>query len=211
MRNKIILFSLLILLTGCATIPPVQQVIQSEETFPVPYDAVWEPLQSFFASGVTSVESTDKEIGLLTTKEFTVPYEGYKYRSKYVDCGELAGLTVYRKMIGKYDIFISKLEGKKVSVKADANYRAALYSGTEFKGWVTCQSRGYIEKLLFDDLRAKLKDYKETAPQDQTIEAEAVQKPEVRHSQTLVESTCAHILPSFRDDVFKKLAGNQPQ
>ncbi len=211
MRKKIILFSLLVLITGCATIPPVQQVIQSEETFLVPYDAVWDPIQSFFATGVTSVESTDKEIGLLTTKEFTVPYEGFKYRSKYVDCGELAGLTVYRKMIGKYDIFISKLEGKKVSVKADANYRAALYSGTEFKGWVTCQSRGYIEKLLFDDLRAKLKDYKEAVPQDQTIEVEAVQKPEVTQPQTRVVSTCVHILPPFRNDVFDKLAGSRPQ
>ena len=111
---------------------------------------------NFLEAEVSAIDTADKKSGYLKTKEFTVPYNGFQYQSKYADCGKLGGLNVYHEIIGYYEIFITESDEKKTTVRTLPHYRASLWSGKDFKGWVPCESRGYVEQLLMDDLRAKI-------------------------------------------------------
>ena len=184
--KKVFLFILIVILTGCATLPPLQHEIQTEETYPVLYDDLWEPMSSFFVNRVAAVETVDKESGILKTKEFSVPYESFRYRSEYTDCGAPGGLYVYRHIIGHFELRVSETEEDFILVKISPHYRASLWLGNSFEGWVTCQSKGYVEKLLFDDLRLKLKD----SPK---VKARSIAKKEKPSFLTLIDGTVWNI------------------
>lgn len=187
--KKLFLLTEIILITGCATIPPINHEFKSRETYQVPNSLIWEPVSSFLVNNVAPIEVTDKESGKLITGTFKVPYEGFQYYSKYTDCGELAGLLVFREILGEFEISISESAIDTTVVEISPHYRAALWFANSFKGWVPCQSRGYVEKMLFDELNLKLENYKKTAAKKSNEE----------------KTECSQILPSFRDDAFKKL------
>ncbi len=147
----------LILVTGCVTIPPTKHEYKSHENFPVSLNKVWNLSSNFLAEKVAAIDTADKKSGFLKTKEFNVPYEGFQYKSIYADCGELAGLYVYRKIIGHYDIFISESEDNRTTLRTFPHYRASLWLENNFKGWVQCQSRGYVEKLLINNIWANIR------------------------------------------------------
>ncbi len=60
--------------------------------------------------------------------------------------------------MGYYEIFISESDTFRTTVRTIPHFRASLWLGKNFKGWVTCTSRGYVEQLLIDDLRAQIKE-----------------------------------------------------
>jgi hypothetical protein len=148
----------LILVTGCVTTLPMKHEIKSHETFPIPFNDIWKLSSNFLETEVSAIETADKKAGFIKTEEFNVPYEDFQYQSKYTDCGKLGGLNVYHEIVGYYEIFISESDENRTTVRTVPHYRASLWSGKKFKGWVTCQSRGYVEQLLIDDVRAKIKE-----------------------------------------------------
>jgi hypothetical protein len=154
--KRVPLLIVLILVTGCATILPMKHDYKSQENFPVPFNKVWNLSNNFLARNVSAIETADRKPGFLLTKEFNVPYEGFQYKSIYADCGQLAGLYVYHEIIGYYELYISESADNKTTLRIMPHYRASLWLGKSFKGWIQCQSRGYVEKLLIDDIWANI-------------------------------------------------------
>jgi hypothetical protein len=116
-----------ILVTGCVTALPVKHEYKSREIFPVPFNEIWD-----------------------------VPQSGFQYQSEYTDCGNLGGFYTYHKIVGYFEIFISETEDNSTSVRTIPHYHASLWLGKSFKGWIPCQSKGYIEQLFMDELRAEI-------------------------------------------------------
>jgi hypothetical protein len=173
----------LILVTGCASVLPMKHEFKSHETFPIPFNDVWKLSSNFLETKVSAIDTADKKTGFLKTKEFTVPYSGFQYQSKYADCGKLGGLNVYHEIVGYYEIFISESDENRTTVRTVPHYRASLWSGKEFKGWVPCQSRGYVEQLLIDDLRTQVKESRPKKPLGQQLES-GVDKESDKKSET---------------------------
>ena len=148
-----------ILVAGCATILPMKHEFKSEETFPVPFNKVWNLSNNYIEATVSDIEVADSKYGFIKTKEFNVPYEGFQYKSIYADCGQLAGLYVYREIVGHYEIFISESEDNKTTLRTFPYYRASLWLGNSFKGWIECQSRGHIETSLIGNIWANIQDF----------------------------------------------------
>jgi hypothetical protein len=148
-----------ILVTGCLSALPLKHEYKSYENFPVPLNEVWELSSNFLEENVSAIDTADKQSGFLKTKEFNVPYSGFQYQSEYADCGKLGGLYTYHKIVGHYEIFISESKENRTVVSTIPHYRASLWLGKSFKGWIPCQSRGHVEQLLMDYLRTKNKEY----------------------------------------------------
>jgi len=147
-----------ILVASCATMP-MKHEYKSEETFPVPFNKVWNLSNNYLVATVSAIDTADKKAGFLKTKDFKVPYEGFQYTSKYADCGHLGGLYVYREIVGHYEIYISESEDNSTTLRTFPYYRASLWLGNNFKGWIQCQSRGYIETLLIGNIWANIQDF----------------------------------------------------
>ncbi len=148
--KRLFLLSILLIVAGCATLPPIKHEIKTRETYTATYEKFWEQANESVKGVIAEIEKADKKTGVIRTKEFKTPYEGFQYISEFADCGEPGGLYVYRDIIGYFDISISEIEENKVYLQANAHYHAPMWFGNSFKGMVVCQSRGYLEKLLFD-------------------------------------------------------------
>jgi len=131
----------------------------------------------------------DRKSGFLITKEFNVPYEGFQYKSIYADCGQLAGLYVYNEIIGQYELLISESEDNSTTLRIIPHYRASLWLGKSFKGWIQCQSRGYVENLLIGEIKEyiqnlspeELQAFQQTKSED--LETENVSKAKIQNNQ----------------------------
>ncbi len=163
--KKVHYFIILMLVSGCVTAPPMTHEYRSNDNFPIPFNEAWELSNNFLTENVSAIDTADRKSGYIKTEEFNVPYEGFQYQSEYADCGTLGGLYVYHKIIGYYEIFIYESETNLTVVSAIPHYRASLWLGKSFKGWVPCRSRGYIEQLLMDDLGAKMQKSDPAVPQ----------------------------------------------
>ncbi len=187
--NKLAYFIVFILVTGCATILPMNHEFKSHENFPAPYNKVWNLSNNFLSKKVSPIKTEDIKSGFLETKEFKVSYEGFQYKSKYADCGQLAGLYVYHEIVGQYQIYISELAANRTTLRIVPNYRASLWLGKSFKGWVQCESRGHIENLLISDIWANIQKLPpEEAQEDQSDEgqeAEDILKPDAQEAPTI--------------------------
>ncbi len=144
-----------ILAASCVTAVPAKHDFKTHEHFPIPFNERWSMSTDFLETNVADIKTADKKAGFIKTAEFNVPHEGSQYQSKYADCGKLDGLYVYHDIIGFYEIYISEWDKNSSVVSTIPNFRASLWLGNEFKGWVPCQSRGYVEQLFIDDVRAK--------------------------------------------------------
>lgn len=201
--KKLFFLAVLLLGAGCITLPPIQHKIKTGTVYSVPYEKIWEMAGESVIRKIAEVEKSDKQSGLIRTKEFKVPYKGFQYVSEYADCGEPGGLYVYREIIGYFDIIISEKAANKVSVKAIAHYRAPMWLGSKFKGIVTCQSKGLVERRLFEDIQLSFKDnkkYKAWEP-----EGEEVREPEISRASKKEISECINILPPLRHDLFRRI------
>lgn len=200
--KKLFLLSVLLIVTGCATLPPIKHKIKTKEIYTAPYDKLWE-LANDSVSIVAAIEEADKKSGVIRTKEFKTPYEGFQYVSKYADCGEPGGMYVYRGIIGYFEISISEIDGNKVSVEANVHYHAPMWFGKSFKGTVVCQSRGHLEKQLFEDLRMYLSEFKRY--QAENPEDQEDSEPGLSQVSQKDKSDCINILPTHRQDLFRRI------
>ncbi|MBI5055788.1 MAG: hypothetical protein HZB61_04140 [Nitrospirae bacterium] len=161
MLNRLYIVTVFLLISGCVTVPPIQHDLQAEEKYAAVYGDVWQLVTGFLSDENISVKTGNKESGAILTSEVEVPYEGFQYVSDYCDCGRLGGLYVYHEIKGEYKIQISRLAEKVAAIRIDSRYRASLWLGEDFVGWVPCESKGYFEKKLFEQLTSKFKTYQE--------------------------------------------------
>ncbi len=159
--KKLSLFIISFFLIGCAAVPPATYNFQSRKTYDAAYDKVLASITGFLNENIPSIPEKE-ESGIITVEDVKIPYKGFYYESDFCDCGKLKGLYVYHEILGTFNISLKKIEDKKTSVEVIANYRASMWSGKTFKGWVTCQSKGYFEQNLFKHLDSVLKVRKKT-------------------------------------------------
>jgi len=155
--KKFPVFLIIFILAGCATTSPLKYYYQSEGTYDAAYDEVFDVAVSFINETTMTIKTAEISSGTVVSEEFKVPYEGFLYKSSYCDCGSLSGLKTYHEIIGKFYVYIENLENDKISVHVETEYRASLWSGKDFKGWVDCVTKGYLEQAFFRSLHSGLR------------------------------------------------------
>lgn len=150
--RKFLQVLIFLLIAGCATLPPVIRDIKTQQIVKANYNRVWVPVNSFFNERKIPVRTVSIPDGSLETETVKIPYENYAYESDYCDCGTLGGIYVYREITGTYNVTIKGITKSTTSVTLNADYRAALWAGNTFSGWVRCQSKGLVEKAFFEKL-----------------------------------------------------------
>jgi len=168
MKRKLYYLSICILLMGCATLPPVIREIKSEQTIKANFNRVWMPINIFFRDREIPVKNVSTAGGKLETESVKIPYEGYAYKSDYCDCGTLGGIYVYREILGTYTVTVKGVNKSTTEVTFEADYRASLWSGNTFLGWVRCESKGIVEEAFFQNLSTTLQE--DTGPKEQPDE-----------------------------------------
>jgi len=163
--RKLFQLSIFILVLGCATLPPLIQDVESIQQVKANFNRVWVPVNNFFSERNIPVKSVSMEAGSLETEAIKIPYESFAYKSDYCDCGTLGGIYVYREILGTFHVSIKGINKSTTAVTITADYRAALWEGNTFKGWVRCQSKGFVEKTFFQMLSSVFKE--EPAETDQ--------------------------------------------
>ena len=150
--RKLFLLAIFILIMGCATVPPLIRDIKSQQIAKANYNRVWLPVNNFFSERDIPIKSISMEAASLETEAIKIPYEGFAYESDYCDCGTLGGIYVYREILGTFNVTIKGINKNTTDVTIKADYRAALWAGNTFRGWVRCQSKGFVEKAFFNKL-----------------------------------------------------------
>ena len=197
----IVSFTVLALIAGCATMPPITHDIKSEETYNAPFDKVWEPAINYFNNKNIPVRATDQASGIIESGEVKIPYDSFVYYSEYADCGTLGGLYVYHDILGKITVYLKKLDTNKTSVQIVTDYRASLWTGNNFKGWTVCQSKGYIEKSFLEYLNSTV----------QVIKEGPGKKPEGDKTAIATQKTILTVtklklpLPVFSNNLFREI------
>jgi hypothetical protein len=156
--RKLFVLSIFILIMGCATVPPVIRDIESKQITKANYNRVWLPVNKFFDERDIPIKSISMEEGSLETEAIKIPYEGFAYESDYCDCGALGGIYVYREILGTFNVTIKGITKSTTTVTMKADYRAALWAGNTFRGWVMCQSKGFVEEAFFQKLNLIFKE-----------------------------------------------------
>jgi len=146
-------------LSGCATVPPAQYNYDSSRAYSKAYDEVWQSIVDYFAKRNTPIKTIEKASGIIATEDLNVPFQ-YKsgtIKSSYCDCGTPGGLNTYKQLLGRYNVFVKKVSDSETSVQVNTNYRASIWFGNNFLGWVNCASTGDLESSLHSHIEHQMK------------------------------------------------------
>ena len=146
-------------LAGCATYPPPKEAIPDSQIYRSGYNIVWEAVLETLAEQNIEVKSAGKPSGEITAEDRTIElrqYEPGRYDSKYCFCGSPPQNRVLRDLVGTYRISVTPAFVGTTSVRIDVSYKAAIYSGERFTGWLPCPSKGIFESFFFDELDNRL-------------------------------------------------------
>jgi hypothetical protein len=67
-------------------------------------------------------------------------------------------MYVYREILGTFNVTIKGTTKSTTTVTMKADYRAALWAGNTFRGWVRFQSKGFMEEAFFHKLSSVFKE-----------------------------------------------------
>ena len=147
------------LLAACATYPPPKEDIPDTRMFENGYNDVWETVLETLAEQNIEVTSSGKRSGEIVAEDNTVAlrqYEPGRYDSRYCFCGSPPRYHALTDLVGEYRFSVTPASVGRTSVKIDVSYKAAIYSGERFTGWLPCPSKGIFESFFFDELDNRL-------------------------------------------------------
>ena len=160
MRIRPVVLALLvvILVAGCAPIPPETYEFDPLTVVNADYDAVWDAVVEFFVLSGLLVEVVEKESGLIVTSWMNAS----RFRSgpedrTYCDCGSPHGLdpdAVWTR--GKFTILVKPAAGGETELRVTCLYQ-------QKGGFGQCSSTGYLEGRVHAYVHAKVQG--EEAPQ----------------------------------------------
>ncbi|MGA6993165.1 MAG: hypothetical protein WBX50_04625, partial [Candidatus Deferrimicrobiaceae bacterium] len=146
-------------LGGCATFPPPKEAIPNSRAYANDYETVWKAVLASLSDWNIATTSVKRGAGTIAAEDGSIelrPYELGKYDSKYCFCGPPERGTVFRKLVGTYEISLTKRGDHQTSVEIDAAYRASMYAGDALTGWLPCPSKGIFEPLFLDQVESRL-------------------------------------------------------
>lgn len=141
---------LFVLLTGCATIPTTYD-FDSKKTFTSHKDHVWEAVMNFFSKNNIQIKTIEKASGLIYAEtEYTS--EGIK---NLADCRS-GFLEIAGPASAQFNIFVASApEGKPTTVTVTTKFNQVWKSSGDVIVR-DCNSKGRLEKQIFDDILAYL-------------------------------------------------------
>lgn len=146
-------------LAGCATYPPPKEEIPNSRTYNNSYNDVWETVLATLAEQNIQVRSSGKRSGEIAAEDNTIElrqYEPGRYDSRYCFCGSPPRYHSLKDLVGEYRVSVTPSSMGRTSVEIDVSYKAAIYSGERFTGWLPCPSKGIFESSFLDDLDDRL-------------------------------------------------------
>ena len=150
----------LVILVGCATTPPVQPntPLRDTEVFASPFPKVWSALIATLAEQAYPIEVIEKESGVVTTRFVT--FTGGKTDAQIDAVAVKPNYPLATWESGKYtlSIFVAKTNSLTTTVKVTSHIEALVKPFmVDVPNWVGCDSKGVMEKRLFDVIKEKLK------------------------------------------------------
>ncbi|MGA7105191.1 MAG: hypothetical protein WBX49_07585 [Candidatus Deferrimicrobiaceae bacterium] len=146
-------------LAGCATFPPPKEAIPNSRTYANDYETVWKAVLASLSDLNIATTSMEKWAGTIAVEDVSIelrPFELGRYDSKYCFCGSPERGTVFRQLVGTYEISLTKRGDYQTSVTIDAAYRASMYAGDALTAWLPCPSKGIFEPLFLDQVESRL-------------------------------------------------------
>jgi hypothetical protein len=151
--------SALVFMVGCATTPPeTLPPLRDSEVFVSPFPKVWSALIATLAEQAYPIEAIEKESGVVTTRFVT--FTGGKVDAEIDALAVKPSAPLATWMSGRYtlSIFVGKTDSLTTTVKVTSHIEAFVKPlMADVPNWVVCQSKGVIEKRLFDAIKDKLK------------------------------------------------------
>jgi hypothetical protein len=155
MDNRVtILMFLLLLITGCATVPPAPT---AEDTFfyLARFDKVWVITQKVLEKESIPLKTAEKETGEITTK-FVNYSAGHKAHYELDDIAEKPEirLAIYTQV--GYSLSIQVTPTSEMSTKVKINAKIEAYEKNVTQKWHECRSKNVIERKLLEKIRSEL-------------------------------------------------------
>jgi len=135
----------LLFVTSCATAPKVRN-IQTSWEIDASYDDVWTALIETFADFNLSIETIEKDSGLVGGGWQTIP-------KNYCDCGSPGLMTDWERS-GKFNVFVKKTDTG-TSLKVNAVFRVRRTFG-DSSSMVNCVSTGVLENAIYQHVEDRL-------------------------------------------------------
>lgn len=146
---------LTVVLAGCATVPTKPTPTQRTDVIDAPFDKVWEALVTTLSDEGFTFELIEKDSGVINTKMVTFA------------SGPFADLRIERvakhPLIfggnwseGRYafSILVTPISENVTQIKVTINCEA--YENEKTNRWHACESKGVVEKRLFELVRSKV-------------------------------------------------------
>lgn len=167
MKGIIFVFAVVFLISGCATYAEnyrketqrnQKQETEIVDTFTVqaPYGRTWKALVTTFAKKQYPIKMMDKESGVLTTEE--ILFED-NFPSFFAD-KEIQRISVRPSIFmavwkaGKYQISVFLTEKGN---QTELTLKCTIGAFNNINGWKQCESKGVIEKEVYDAVVTQLK------------------------------------------------------
>ena len=138
---------LLLLLSGCATLPSVHK-FESQRDFDVKSDLVWAGLMSYFTENKFQIKTIEKDSGVVYSELIYAGMgEGF---DKLADCG-IYPLEQPSQGSIALNVFVQRSELTTVSVNTTFNrqWGTPTWGGPRFS-WRPYASKGTLEKIILD-------------------------------------------------------------
>lgn len=144
------------LVVSCAAYkPPKIYQFDKTQTINKSFDEVWGKIIQWFGNNNSPIKTIEKASGLIAT-EYHLKADMIK---QSVDCGEsgFGQMVQTSEIVGNFNIVVAKISENSTrvtintffsSIRLDANFAG----GPDYRSKISCNSKGYLEKEIFDYL-----------------------------------------------------------
>lgn len=176
MKRLLICIFAVIFLSGCATMPTIYS-IKNSDFFNADYDEIWTATMQVLAELNYPLRTTDKSSGVITTDYVSISSNEIRTYAQF-----------YRPLLdmsGRYNlnIIISK-SGETNTIKINSNLEAWEQVGYGSGYWEGRPSNGFIESRIFNKIREKigseLQSSRETDEQDEQYKEMKLKAPPLK-------------------------------
>lgn len=140
-----------LLLAGCATVPPTNHEVQRTFEYSESFDEVWSAVIDTFGEMGYAIDNMERASGFITTERMTVNRD-----SPYLDCGRPGGLMWDSNWTGRFNVVVrGEEDGSEVTVNTD--WQAVRNLGRISREPINCVSTGEFEQEFATTLSERLR------------------------------------------------------
>lgn len=139
----------LVVLAGCASVPPRIHNFESSRTFNTDYDTTWGKLVSFFGRNNIPIKNLEKVSGIIVAEKEMFYAPAAYVPPNGLDCGLPGGLALRVGYQLDFNVLARKIEDR-TELVVNVFGKQARRIGDNPIYWSECLSTGYLEKAIFD-------------------------------------------------------------